>query len=453
MIYTPIVPCICEASDNHIFIKRDDLLPFSFGGNKVRIAEELISDMLEQGKNCMIGYGSTKSNLCRVLANMCSSKGIKCHIISSEDDNGELEKTNNSRLVNVCGAVVHLCSKNNVAETVISVTEQCKEEGYNPYYIYGNEYGIGNEAVPVRAYVKAHSELPYDFDYIFLATGTGMTQAGLIAGKRKNKTKEKIIGISVARNSEQETKIIEKYLSAYFNSEKITDTTKDICILDSYLCGGYGKYSDEIIDVIKQMFTQNGIPLDTTYTGKAFWGMLSYLKENNIKNKKVLFIHTGGTPLFFDKIEEYEQQCITYQMLLEYVRALDKELPTPLSERVSLEEYTSKIYCKAHTEAIVVDGKIISAAIGYTENLTDNLSYITLLGTLPCGQNKGYAGKVLSRYIEYCVSKNIDGIHLHTEKNNIAARNFYKKYGFVDFQESENTDKSHLILWLDKEKQ
>jgi D-cysteine desulfhydrase len=31
--------------------------------------------------------------------------------------------------------------------------------------------------------------------------------------------------------------------------------------------------------------------------------MLSYLKENNIEDKNILFIHTGGTPLFYDALE------------------------------------------------------------------------------------------------------------------------------------------------------
>ena len=33
------------------------------------------------------------------------------------------------------------------------------------------------------------------------------------------------------------------------------------------------------------------------------YGMCEYLKEANIKDKKILFIHTGGTPLFFNDID------------------------------------------------------------------------------------------------------------------------------------------------------
>ena len=41
------------------------------------------------------------------------------------------------------------------------------------------------------------------------------------------------------------------------------------------------------------------MPLDPTYTGKAFWGMREYIKKNKIVGKKILFIHTGGTPPVF----------------------------------------------------------------------------------------------------------------------------------------------------------
>lgn len=46
---TPVVQIPDE--DNDIYIKRDDLLPFSFAGNKVRIALEFIFDMKKQVKD------------------------------------------------------------------------------------------------------------------------------------------------------------------------------------------------------------------------------------------------------------------------------------------------------------------------------------------------------------------------------------------------------------------
>ena len=47
---------------------------------------------------------------------------------------------------------------------------------------------------------------------------------------------------------------------------------------------------------------QDGIPMDTTYVGKAFFGMLQYLRDHEIRGERILFLHTGGTPLFFDRL-------------------------------------------------------------------------------------------------------------------------------------------------------
>ena len=67
-IKTPVIQIPDEK--NSIYIKRDDLFPFSFGGNKVRIALEFINDMKKQGKDCIVGYGNARSILSRALANL-----------------------------------------------------------------------------------------------------------------------------------------------------------------------------------------------------------------------------------------------------------------------------------------------------------------------------------------------------------------------------------------------
>lgn len=310
---TPIIKAKASIGNINLFVKRDDLLPFSFGGNKARIAQEFYDDMDIKGKNCMIGYGNARSNLSRALANMNSVRGGVCHIISPADDDGSRIITNNSFMVHACGAKFHECSKQKVSETVEQVMQQCEKDGFRPYYIYGNKFGKGNAAVPVRAYAKVYQEileqeehLGIQFDYIFLSTGTGMTQSGLLAGKTFAKRDEqKIIGISVARESEQETSVIKNYLDAYFEevSEHLPEKYPEILVDDNYLCGGYGKYTEEIKETIRLMFVENGVPLDPTYTGKGFYGMTQFLKKNKIENVNVLFIHTGGVPLFFDNIQ------------------------------------------------------------------------------------------------------------------------------------------------------
>jgi len=310
-MYTPIYK-ICELENNTlIYMKREDLLPFSFGGNKVRIATELYNDMIKNKMNCMIGYGNSHSNMCRTIANICYRGGVSCHIISPADDDGKRIKTNNSMLVETSGAIIHKCYKSNVKETVLKTINECIRNGLKPYYMYGNADGSGNERILSKAYIdvyyeilKQEMQLNLSFDYIFLACGTGMTQSGLVIGNQIYNGDKKIIGISVARQADVEKKVIENYVKCYADSYNTDVSARNIFVTDEYLCGGYGKYSKELSTVIKNMYFNYGIALEPTYTGKAYWGMIDFIKKNKITDKKILFIHTGGLPIFFDKMNE-----------------------------------------------------------------------------------------------------------------------------------------------------
>lgn len=308
-IITPIHPLNYGDGKNEFYIKRDDLLPFSFGGNKVRIAQQYFKDMRKKNCDCIVAYGSSKSNLSRVIANMSKAFGISCVVISSSDDSSDQVETNNSKIVSELGVEVVYCNKNNVSQTVKDVIDACKEKGFNPYYIYGDIYGRGNEKVAVQAYVETYAEIKkyeerndLEFDYIFHASGTGTTQSGLICGNLSYNDTKSIVGISVARNMEQNKKIIKNNIIQYIGMRNADEIDNTIYFEDKYLAGGYGKFNDKIIKMIKAILCNDGIPLDTTYTGKAFWGMTEYLIENSIKGKKILFIHTGGLPLFFDNL-------------------------------------------------------------------------------------------------------------------------------------------------------
>src|SRR5699024_8956162 len=92
---------------------------------------------------------------------------------------------------------------NEVPETIDKTLAHLKDRGYKPYFIQGG--GHGN--LGTHAYRVAYDEIleqqnlePVNFDYIFLASGTGTTQAGLEIGSKINDSETKIAGISVARN-------------------------------------------------------------------------------------------------------------------------------------------------------------------------------------------------------------------------------------------------------------
>jgi D-cysteine desulfhydrase len=58
--------------------------------------------------------------------------------------------------------------------------------------------------------------------------------------------------------------------------------------------GGYGQYNDELKKLSLNSIKEYGFTLDTCYSGKAFYGMLDYIKKNKLEDKNILFWHTGG---------------------------------------------------------------------------------------------------------------------------------------------------------------
>lgn len=298
---TPIEPLNGEYGQNRCFIKRDDLLPFSFGGNKVRKAAEFYKEIKEKGADVVMTYGSNSSNHCRIIANMAAAMEITCHIISPEENR---EILYNTKMVEQFGGIIETCPVSLVSETIEKRKRAYMDEGRRPYFITGG--GHGNQGT--RAYVKAYQEIisyerenKISFDYIFHASGTGTTQAGLVCGKLCCGEVGRIIGISIAREAGRGRQVVKDSIKEYLG-EQFDElyTEEELIFTDEYRLGGYGKYDDAVTQTIRNVMNFEGIPMDSTYVGKAFYGMCRYLEEHQIRGKNILFMHTGGAPLYFD---------------------------------------------------------------------------------------------------------------------------------------------------------
>lgn len=307
---TPIQRLSEKYNNNTFYIKRDDLYPISFGGNKARKAIQFFADIKRLDSDCIVTYGSSSSNHCRVIANIAASKGIQCHIISPSKST---HQTSNSKMVDLFGAVITRCPVSEVSSTIEKKLTELKERGYKTYFIPGGGHGD----LGTQAYVNAYKEIvEYEksnnmhFDYVFHTSGTGTTQAGLVCGKLLNGDHKSIIGISNARKNPYGRQVVLDSVNSYLENinEKTMNKTEDIIFVDDYIISGYGSYNNQVIQTIKKTLISDGIPLDTTYTGKTFWGMKEYIRKNKISNLNILFIHTGGTPLFFDNLEELQNE-------------------------------------------------------------------------------------------------------------------------------------------------
>lgn len=286
------------------YIKREDLIPFSFGGNKARKARLFFQEIDKGAYDCVVTYGSGSSNHCRVVANACCRRGIGCHIISPEEAS---EPTFNLQMMQLFGAEITSVPVSAVHETIEGKLEELRQRGRRPYFIEGGGHGnLGTEAYvqcyrEIREYETAHE---VHFDYIFFASGTGTTQAGLVCGQLLSGDERKIVGISIARKNPRGRDVVLDSIRSYFGAGATEAQIQAATVfLDDYT-SGYGKDDRRVSETIDYALKNYGIPLDATYTGKAFMGMKEYIKKEQIRGKNILFIHTGGTPLFFDALRK-----------------------------------------------------------------------------------------------------------------------------------------------------
>lgn len=289
---------------NRIFVKREDMIPVSFGGNKARKAQLFFEQIDAGGYDSVVTYGSSSSNHCRVVCNMAIGRGLKSYIISPEEAS---EPTFNSQMLELFEAEVTTVPVEQVSKTIDRVLEELKQSGKKPFFIAGGGHGNPGTQAFVECYreiTRYEKENDIFFDYIFHASGTGTTQAGLVCGQLMKGDDRKIVGISIARKKPRGRDVILESIFDYFREKSFSVDRSAVeaatIFEDAYIGDGYGDLN--AVQTIEYVLKKYGMPLDGTYTGKAFMGMQHYL--SNVIGKNVLFIHTGGTPLFFDYLKK-----------------------------------------------------------------------------------------------------------------------------------------------------
>jgi 1-aminocyclopropane-1-carboxylate deaminase/D-cysteine desulfhydrase-like pyridoxal-dependent ACC family enzyme len=179
---------------------------------------------------------------------------------------------------------------------------------------------MGSMELPLGAvsYVDAFREMVeqtraagFEPDFVVHSTGSGSTQAGLVVGAKAILSKTKIVGISVSDPKELFARDVLTIAKATEKALGLDTGVKDadVIVFDEYIKDGYGIVNREVAEIIRLVFTREGIVLDPVYTSKAMAGLVDLVAKGYFKRgDKVVFFHTGGTPALFPnrrKIVEY----------------------------------------------------------------------------------------------------------------------------------------------------
>lgn len=287
---TPIT--IIRYMGREISVKRDDLFPVAGGGNKGRKLKRIFSDDMSNDCSAIITNGGTQSNHARVCAVLAAEQGLEAHLVlhglPEEKDN----PCGNMLISMLAGANIYIVSSCVISEKIEEIKEKLREEGKAYHVIPGGAHCLSGGL----SYVDSIGEIDGFPDVLVLPTGTGATQAGIMAGLDRVGAETRVVGISVARLNPRGKDIVfdsYKEIRKHLRFDSLPE--REVIFDDRWVCGGYGRFGSEILEVILKVGKASGLVLDPIYTGKAFWGMSQLMKEGLIgAEEKVMFWNTGG---------------------------------------------------------------------------------------------------------------------------------------------------------------
>lgn len=289
-----------------LWIKRDDLTGFGFGGNKVRSLEYLAADAMKLNSNILITGGSHGSNHVRTTMAVAAHLGLKGFAVLS----GTQPSTKNGNLLldQLLGAKLIFTgdeNRSNIDDFIEDEVKRLQSLDERPYLIRRG----GVSSLGCIGYVSAAMEICSQLqnlnlkpDILLCATGCGVTQAGLLVGFKLMGLNCQIYGITVSRTRDECIAHIKQLIGETEETLGLNSKvpSNDIFVFDEYIGDGYTMPTSKGIEAIHLVAQTEGIFLDPIYTGKAMAGLTDLVKKGHIGlDQKVIFLHTGGSPSIF----------------------------------------------------------------------------------------------------------------------------------------------------------
>lgn len=273
-----------------LLVKRDDTIPFGFGGNKIRKLQYEVAKAMSSGADTLVTLGGVQSNHARATAAVAAKLGLKCVLVINGSPRDR--PTANALLDRMLGAEIeYIPSRNERAEASTRVVERLRSHGRKPYLIpLGASTSLG--AMGFASAVREMVDQKVIPDVIVHATSSGGTQAGLIAGITSFGLKTRVLGVSADDPAESLRDTVRSIVRGIKGLESFNG---QIDVDDTRVGAGYGAPTDASREAQELAARREGFFVDHTYTAKALGALISWVRDGWLTpDQTVLFWHTGG---------------------------------------------------------------------------------------------------------------------------------------------------------------
>jgi D-cysteine desulfhydrase family pyridoxal phosphate-dependent enzyme len=293
-------------TDAEVWIKREDLLPLAFGGNKLRNLEFLVGDALAEGADVLVTSGRRWSNHCRLTAAAGARAGLDVHLVLTGPP---LEAPGPNQLIGeLLGATVHVTATAERAERealVSNVADDLRAAGRRPYVIgvggSGVIGGLGQVLAGLELAEQA-ADRGRSVSAVVLPSATGGTQAGLLVGLEMAGRDARVVGVTVAAPAAELRPAVELLVADLGSLTGRAIDARRIELDDGERGDGYGIPTRAADDGTRLLARTEGILVDPIYTAKALAGLIRGVREQSLAGT-VVFWHAGGTPALFEPLD------------------------------------------------------------------------------------------------------------------------------------------------------
>ena len=289
-----------------LWIKREDLGPLTFSGNKLRNLEFLLGAAVQDGADTVITSGRRWSTHCRLPAAAGAKLGRRVEIVVSGPP---VAHSPNLALIEELGATVHQASGDDRAERAAIVERLRAEAAANGRRVRVIPVG-GSEPAGAWGHVLAAleaadqaAEAGFHPDMILVPTATGGTQAGLLVGATLAMTPAPLVhGVVVAKTGAELRPVIEGLVRPLSDMAGIVPPTGRIELDDDQLGPGYGQVTPASEEAARLIARSEGILVDPVYTAKGLAGLIALVRSGALDGRRAIFWHCGGLPALFEPL-------------------------------------------------------------------------------------------------------------------------------------------------------